>query len=72
MGVRRFKEHSDELKAAIQKYNTRFDTEFPDYHFIYSGKTDSDIVAIIEDCLEQNKTVYMLHYIEPEDDSICW
>lgn len=69
MGVRLIEEYSDELKKKIGEYEQFFDMDFPDYNFIYKGKPEKEIIAIINECLEKKKNVYDLGYCSIFDNT---
>lgn len=57
----------DDVKKYILAYNDFFNDTFPSYPL--RGRGDEECVRIIKDCLERQKDVYELGYIDrPKHD----
>lgn len=52
----------DELESKLKEYAKKFDDGFPMIPLGW-GKTDEEIVEIINECLEKEKDVYELGYV---------
>lgn len=53
---------------AIDKYNSIFEDGFPTIPLL--NQKGEGVISIIEDCINQNKDVYELGYLELDDDII--
>lgn len=54
------------LDDALKKYEDRFDS-FPTIPLMLS-RTDAEIIAIIQNCLDEDKDVYDLRYMNLDTD----
>lgn len=57
----------EKLDEKLKEYAERFDDGFPMIPLGW-GKTDEEIIAIIDDCLEKGKDVYELGYVTDDED----
>lgn len=57
----------EELQVYLKKYADKFDDGFPMIP-LASGRTDEEVIAIIQECLEKGKDVYELGYVEDGND----
>jgi len=54
------------MPEKLNEYNERFGEGFPMIPLGW-GRTDEQVMAIIEECLEKNKDVYELGYVKEEE-----
>ena len=59
----------DEFDKKIMEYNKRFEDGFPMMPLAW-GRTEEQVIKIIDHCLKANKDVYELGYLDPEDDAV--
>ena len=55
------------LDGALKKYEDRFDDSFPTVPLMLS-RTDAEVIAIIQNCLDEDKDVYDLRYMNLDTD----
>ena len=54
------------LQEKMKEYAEKFDDGFPMIHLGW-GRTDAELIDIIDECLRKNKDVYDLGYVEDSD-----
>ena len=57
---------SEKLQKAYELYKTTFNDDFPTIPLAES-LTDKEIIEIIDECVEENKDVYDLGYLQLDD-----
>ena len=58
------------IEEKMQEYTERFEDGFPMIPLGW-GRSDDEIIAIIDECLRANKDVYQLGYVT-DDPDICY
>lgn len=56
---------SEKLQKALERYKKKFNDDFPTIPF--DSMKDEEIIDIIDECIEENKDVYDLGYLELDD-----
>lgn len=59
--------NNQELLNALNQYENFFGNGFPTIPLM-RGRTEKEIIAIIERCIEEEKDVYELGYVNLDDD----
>lgn len=54
------------LQEKMKEYAEKFDDGFPMIPLGW-GRTDAELIDIIDECLQKNKDVYDLGYVEDSD-----
>ena len=57
----------NELTEYLKRYSAKYEDGFPMIP-LASGRTDAEIIAIIQECLSKGKDVYELGYVEDGTD----
>lgn len=57
------------MDEKLDAYTEKFGDGFP-LMLLAWGRTDEEVIKIIDDCLEKGKDVYELGYVEDDDDSL--
>lgn len=57
----------DELMDKLMEYAKKFDEGFPMYQ-LGRGRTDDEIIEIVNECLEKGKDAYELGLCTDDDD----
>lgn len=55
------------LEEKMKQYGKKFDDGFPMIPLGW-GRTDEEIIEIIDECLEKGKDVYELGYLDDDDE----
>ena len=55
-----------ELDKKLEEYGKRFSDGFPTIPLML-GRTDEEVIEIIDDCLKKGKDVYELGYVEDKE-----
>lgn len=55
------------IDEKIMEYAERFGEGFPMIPLAW-GRSDAEVIAIIDECLKKGKDVYELGYVKDEDD----
>lgn len=58
---------SEECINKMKEYDKRFKDTFPTIPLAW-GRSDEEIIEIIDKCLEEGKDVYELGYVEDDPD----
>ena len=58
---------NEELSSHLRRYEDTFGGGFPTIPLM-RGRTEKEIIAIIERCIEEKKDVYDLGYVNLDDD----
>lgn len=54
----------DKLLQALELYENTFDDSFPT--ILMSGRTEEEIIDMINKCVSEKKDVYDMGYLDPE------
>ena len=57
---------SEKLQKALDEYKEKFNDDFPTIPLAES-LTDTEIIEMINECVEENKDVYDLGYLQLDD-----
>lgn len=57
------------MDEKLDAYTEKFGDGFPMMPLAW-GRTDEEVIKIIDDCLEKGKDVYELGYVEDDGDSL--
>lgn len=55
------------MEEKLKEYAERFGDGFPMIPLAW-GRTDKEVIKIIDDCLDKGKDAYELGYVEDDDD----
>ena len=58
----------DELEKALEAYYNAFNDNFPTVPLM-AGRSDTEVIDIINECLEKDKDVYDLGYITLDENT---
>lgn len=56
---------SEKLQKALERYKKKFDDDFPTIPF--DSREDTEIIDIINECIESNKDVYDIGYLSTDN-----
>lgn len=54
------------MPEKLEEYRKKFNEGFPMIPLSW-GRTESELIAIIDECIKKNKTVYDLGYVNDKD-----
>lgn len=57
---------SEKLQKALDEYKKKFNDDFPTIPFV-GNRPDEEVIEIIDECIEANKDVYDLSYLQLDD-----
>lgn len=57
------------MDEKLREYADRFDDGFPMIPLAW-GREDSEVIQIIDECLEKGKDVYELGYVTDDEDTL--